>query len=520
MALSGFIKQLLETDTVFGSEAKKVTGINDSTVRSSYRDSNIKFTATSTSLDFTINNYDITLPTPLWLSTDKYVKFFFRNYDMTDSAYLGLLIYQDVLFRLLSAPVIDIAAKTLTISFQPNVEGTPPFSQLISTSDLSGVDVIIDGRIFTLIGDPDIAREASNGSTMFNLDNTDSTEYEADSSGIVRKYGAHYHTDISSELTVHDRDSAGYPLIRPAIGTEGITQTILFDEVNARNQALARIVNTDNTQVTFTLGTNSVVVAQYGLVGLNLSGDFIRIGTDAPPRFNASEDGTVADSDGFSFRGISWTANLRAADRTITVRNWPVSRDPSFDPAVVAGIAINDIIFLLNSEFIGEYVFTRLPNSNGQIPIFYQAVATGDIYNVEPIPINNGGTGDRIFHNSANVLPGQNEKPITGNEFKTEAELLLLLRNNTLGFVINDPESRIIISANVPGTREVSFVAPTTTPPVWANENSTAGLLNLPVSDNTYRTIISTPELVFDLQGNAIFNLPGLAVREDRYVIS
>ena len=41
MALSGFIKQLLETDTVFGSEAK--TGINDASIRAFYPGVDISF---------------------------------------------------------------------------------------------------------------------------------------------------------------------------------------------------------------------------------------------------------------------------------------------------------------------------------------------------------------------------------------------------------------------------------------------------------------------------------------------
>ena len=75
MALSGFIKQLLETDTVFGSEAKKSTGINDASIRAFYPGVDISFIvdATANTLDFIINDYtEDTVPD--WLIIDKYIK--------------------------------------------------------------------------------------------------------------------------------------------------------------------------------------------------------------------------------------------------------------------------------------------------------------------------------------------------------------------------------------------------------------------------------------------------------------
>ena len=193
MALSLFIKQLLETDSIFGGEAKKLSGINDRSVQISYDNVDIVTISTTTDLLLTVTATGGDAPQPpSWLIKDKYVSLTVEN----------TTIFKDRQ----RVDTVTILPTGYTIRFNLNERG----SGILDNTTTLGGRLTIDGRIFAVINDTHIAREAENGSTMFNVDNSSPDGLE-DGSGLVQKYAAHYHSDIDFELVSHARNPNGNP---------------------------------------------------------------------------------------------------------------------------------------------------------------------------------------------------------------------------------------------------------------------------------------------------------------------
>ena len=62
-------------------------------------------------------------------------------------------------------------------------------------------NVIIDGRLWSVINDTQIAKRTSTGSTMFNVHNRHTTGRGGDASEVAITFAEHYHNDIDSILT-------------------------------------------------------------------------------------------------------------------------------------------------------------------------------------------------------------------------------------------------------------------------------------------------------------------------------
>ena len=594
MALSGFIKSLLQTDTVFGSEAKKVTGINDSIIQFYNSNVNASFLVNDTDNTFTfvINNYNTTITTPSWLIRDKYIKFFFFNFDTTQPQFQELDDYEGRLFQIGNVTV-DSTAGTLTITFLPDALGTPPFNTSIlpNIPSISNFDVRLDGRIFTLIGDPSIAREASNGSTMFNLDNENISPFsDADSSGIARKFASHYHTDVTAEIVVHEKDNAGFDLVRIGLRDRALTQTIVFNETEALRQASLPTpgVTTANTFIEFTSGITTTKVAEYATVGKEVSGNFAFLPDSKPPRgqtpipvnvaitgFNdvtnilsvanhtvfqvadtiiideadGSTDGAAvilsfpsateieisiiftattpvsgdsislihrpgieSNSDGITFRGINYICNLQAASVDATNINWAIDVEPRFGESTIARLALLTLMNILQTDWSDEYTFDRRDDANGNPALYYTGKIPGTADNAEPTPINNGGTGERVFVNAADFRPGRDAEPVEGIRFRTQADLIAVLRVNQLNFTIADPGGVIIIGTDTDDTKTFTVTVPTFDTPVFSNLVPANGLTNVPVNNGLFRTLRRHPDIVFDLDGNAVFSAPFFGV--------
>ena len=594
MALSGFIKQLLETDTVFGSEAKKATGINDSIVQTYYSDVTASFLINETENTFTLilNNFDTSVSTPQWFIPGKYIKFLFVDVDATQPGAGDLSSYAGRLFQIASVTA-DSSASTLTVTFVPGVEGTPPFitSILPNIPSISNFDIKFDGRIFALIGDPDIAREASNGSTMFNLDNDNRTAFfNADSSGIARKYASHYHTDVTTELVVHDKDDAGFDLIRIGINTAPVTQTIIYDEAEADRQSFQ--LNKNNTFITFTSGLTTERVAEFSTGGRPVQGNIVTV-TGGPPlpapetalspviditgfritngqafitvsSFTGIQftdfiiitllDGTTtgatianlapgtmeiavfplvagttfengdtitsifrpgveADSDGVTFRGVNYICNLSDADTNPNNQRWAVSIEPKFSDEVRTGLAMSNLVHELETDFGDLYTFSAVPGADGTPAVNYVGKNKTDADNFESTPINNAAPGDRVSVDSSAYIPGVNPDDVDGIEFKTFAQLVSRLREARanfpdLSFTVNDTGGVITIGTDTDNTKSFTVTVPTLSPPVFSNLVTADGLTDLEVTNGTFRTLRNHPDIVFDLDGNAVFAAP------------
>ena len=522
MALSGFIKSLLQTDTVFGSEAKKVTGINDSIIQFYNSNVNASFLVNDTDNTFTfvINNYNTTITTPSWLIRDKYIKFFFFNFDTAQPQFQELNDYEGRLFQIGNVTV-DSTAGTLTITFLPDALGTPPFNTSIlpNIPSISNFDVRLDGRIFTLIGDPSIAREASNGSTMFNLDNENISSFsDADSSGIARKFASHYHTDVTAELVVHEKDNAGFDLVRIGLRDRALTQTIVYDEDEAKVQASLNpsVVNATSTFIEFTSGITTTKVAEYGRVAQPLKGIFMRMkfttSHDDVPRGHGTEF-DLTTHDAFTFDGIEWIVNLPPSLHTPTKRNWLALNQMQKAAKLLIMDAATYIVSDLNSFFGSAYIFSVGEVVNDELQILYEAGTPG--LNTTEVTVMNRTTppGNPIlFHDASDVNPGTNDVPVTGIEFITQADLIAVLRVNQLNFTIADPGGVIIIGTDTDDDKTFTITVPTLDTPVFSNLVPANGLTNVPVNNGLFRTLRRHPDIVFDLDGNAVFSAPFFGV--------
>ena len=594
MALSGFIKQLLQTDTVFGSEAKKVTGINDSIIQLYYSDVNASFLIDDDENTFTLvlNNYDTSISTPTWFIPGKYIKLFFFNFDSSQTVFQDLTSYSGRLFQI-ELVILDESASTLTITFVPGAEGTPPFNTgiLPNIPSVSNFDLKFDGRIFSLIGDPDIAREASNGSTMFNLDNENVSPFsDADSSGIARKYASHYHTDVTTELVVHDKDDAGFDLVRIGINIPALTRTILYDEVEADKQSFQ--LNKNNTFITFTAGLTTERVAEFSTGGRPVQGNIVTVAggpplpapetalspviditgfriTDGQAFITVSSftgiqftdfiiitllDGTTtgatianlapgtleiavfplvagttfengdtitsifrpgveADSDGVTFRGVNYICNLSDTDTNPNNQRWAVSIEPKFSDEVRTGLAMSNLVHELETDFGDLYTFSVVPGADGTPAVNYVGKNRTDADNFESTPINNAAPGDRVSVDSSAYIPGVNPDDVDGIEFKTFGELVSRLRearNNfpTLSFTVDDTGGVITLGTDTDTLKSFTVTVPDLDPPIFSNLVASDGLTGLTVDNGTFRTLKSHPDIVFDLDGNAVFAAP------------
>ena len=186
MALSSFIKQLLQTDSIFGAKAKKLTGINDSAIQMGYSEADV--TIVDTTSEFSIEITNINPAIPSWLQPNKYFLFDLPALPASPSTRL----------RVESVEQLSDGYK---IFMQRNAPGT----ETLPSSPENREMVRLDGRIFAIIKNNAIAMEATNESTMFNLDSNIDDTFE-DGSGVALKYAAHYHAGgggtVSGSCTV------------------------------------------------------------------------------------------------------------------------------------------------------------------------------------------------------------------------------------------------------------------------------------------------------------------------------
>ena len=286
MALSGFIKQLLETDSVFGSEAKKLTGINDGgneftqLSADSYKPdaqgvelffsinyNNTTGTATAFSMQlpqFGDNRLDL-FEIPEFLTAGKFIKINIFNFaTATDNRSRPDLRIDPELVRevltLMNGSVFLIES-SFTDPAQPDRPVTNPrlflrFSLVAAdaprfldnvkvqvedklpsgvplTPTIGPLDYTFDGRIGSIINDPRISTLSSGGSTHFNLDNVGVGLTTDRGSGIASKYASHYHGDKLINLVTNTRDDQNQPLygIQFLGDTENTTQVIVPAEI-------------------------------------------------------------------------------------------------------------------------------------------------------------------------------------------------------------------------------------------------------------------------------------------------
>ena len=173
MALSSFIKQLLQTDSLFGAKAKKLAGINDSAIVMPYASADVTIVDTTSEFSITITGIDPAIPS--WLQPNKYFLFDLPNLPESPTTRLRVE-----------------SVEQLSDGYKIFIQRGDPGNEPLPSSPENLEAIRLDGRIFAIIKNNSIAREATNGSTMFNLDFNESDGLE-DGSGVAIKYASHYH---------------------------------------------------------------------------------------------------------------------------------------------------------------------------------------------------------------------------------------------------------------------------------------------------------------------------------------
>ena len=156
MELNSTIKKLIVLNAIFGGKTSKLTGVRDSGNRAS---DTVKFNTLDNSIQFTNN-------VPEFLVADQ----FFRITSGGGSDKGKLL------------KVKNVSGKKLFL--------TDDFGQLVN--DYLG-SATFDARIFVQINDPQIAKEASDGSTQFNVNLTNRADSAEIGPSIASNFVEHYH---------------------------------------------------------------------------------------------------------------------------------------------------------------------------------------------------------------------------------------------------------------------------------------------------------------------------------------
>ena len=212
MALSSFIKRLVQTDTIFGSEAKKLSGINDGSVRVS--DTSLHFDPTDNTIRMT-NTTEV----PSWFVPGKYFRTNLTAYEVppppeppTEPVSIRSSDNHYRLFRIRSAGLVNGRVEIVVDDTTDETDVMLPQIRVTGT---------IDGRISTLVNDSRITRPAENGSTVFNVDIQESTGVD-DGSGVSLKFASHYHTHANPVF--HELNDLGIDLL--VVNAAGIQYNI------------------------------------------------------------------------------------------------------------------------------------------------------------------------------------------------------------------------------------------------------------------------------------------------------
>lgn len=173
---SWVVKKLIIFDVIWGGRSKKLAGINDS---ASLLTDNILCVSAGQTVDFSPLN------TPNWLTVGSYFKFTTGGGSNFGNTY----------------QVVSKSASSVTV--------TPYLSPALS--DFSG-QATLDGRIFTIVNDPNIARQSSTGGTMFN---SNATSYSGPAVGnVIFNRTDHFHAEMpgpfdANQIITHEYTPAG-----------------------------------------------------------------------------------------------------------------------------------------------------------------------------------------------------------------------------------------------------------------------------------------------------------------------
>lgn len=201
ISFSQFIKKLLALDVIFGAKAKKLHGIQD---RGNIIDGTITFNSIGNQIIIT----GVTIDPRNWLTPGKYIRPNLSNFlpplppSPQSAGQTPNPTTND--YQLYNVAGVMYAGGVVTITVNPSAIGV---NSMVSYGPVLGQ---IDGRIWAVANDPNIARAGANFDTIYNLNNQASTGLP-DGSGVAAPLAEHYHGNL--DIVTSNLNSYGHTLV-------------------------------------------------------------------------------------------------------------------------------------------------------------------------------------------------------------------------------------------------------------------------------------------------------------------
>ena len=527
MGLSSFIKQLLETDSVFGVEAKKLTGINDGgpifdVNASDYFNEDSNFNLIHAVLGDAESSIDLN-PIPKSGDDPDLIRITFKNIikgnifynlNFTRSVPIRLSLlgisstislqmletvsaYNKFIYNIYNIDVADL--NNIIVDLSVGEKGGPDFSNLISLTDLKPTQVVCDPRVFALIDDSLIAKKGPQGSTIFNLDNIESNDDLFGLSGIASKYAAHYHSEQQVNLISHEKDENGNDLVHTIQSTYTPVPNIdmIYNEANVIPylNSFDPPIRTADIRIDYSDDISTITASElgdYGLPGVGtvtITGDLV-----AWPTTDFNSVGFTSSVDNMRI-GFS----LGRVGDSSTLRFWPDGT--STDPVIRREQQASNLATAMDTIFNLNYT----PNP-------YIVSADGPTVKIigprltsEPAVLIQNPENNLIT--LVNVGETDVAPPVQDNQFLSSADLEASL-NRVLLTHFSVSASRngnmFNLTSTNPPSKIVDFINPIDSSDIWevaGRENT----LNVPLGEHSTRIIDGDIEIVLDNSNTLVY---------------
>ena len=414
-------------------------------------------------------------------------------------------------------PVIGLIAFT-------DENGSPRFNVSDDILDNFGpVDVTFDTRIASTIDNAHIAEIASNGSTMFNLDNNSPRDKIDAGAGIALKYAAHYHGEKDIKVVTNSRDSENNPLFRLESEQDPIiedTRVAVYNADNAFNYVDNNNTGTDpNIKVVYRNSDKSTTVAQYGNIG---QGAVWEITMSAPPVLWEldSEGELIVGGTTFFINGsedpflgpIIFPYGFKEENRVGLFWDWP-----PFEPSTPAESdevvyrSLESLMNVINSGLLFKFGVNNLFTfeligevTDSEVTLVMTSIKNSDINKLDFDTIR--GEGILTVPKTKNAT---NPIPISGNEFITYDDLIARLKEAEAEFnvIIEDitRENTFLFKTTNIGVLLITLVQPIDSSDIFTDTLGNE-LTIIEIGGLITKATLVDAEPVFDSSGNVVFS--------------
>ena len=537
MALSGFIKQLLETDSVFGSRAKKLTGLNDSAAQDKYISDDNPFPQgfQISVRDFPGQQFILIailyfgtapgdfLPVPASLTEGNFFRLGLSNFatgiahsdpdqrDPEEDRRIAETLDGAVLRADFISEPRGNAIPFIQIFVDKTVGDAPLIAELsagkpndLALGRFGPIDFTLDSRIASLIDNQQIAGFSSRGSTRFNLDNTGVADTQDRGGGIASRYAAHYHGDKLINLVSNTRDDNNNPLYGIEINEAQLGDTA-FDAVYFPDVPLEYLqsINTGTStdiRVDYSDDNTSKTIATYGYVGTRGSGSVFLNGFPTPFT-NTTNRGTRV-----TVGSVTFEFDLPIGMQTGNLRRWIPGSDA--DPTRQLhedALQLRDVMRIAGGVDF-RIDTTTLPTATSQ---HIGILGSRDEANNVDVSYDRATLATVDIITTTDVRGCTSPRPVSGNEFKTFDDLLNVLSANTDFDVIVKREgslNTLNFSTIVPGRKIISFIMPSNSDDIFTTPDGNP-IFRVEIGSQASNQVIVPAELVLDRLGNVVFSI-------------